>query len=237
MIHPQVNRLGIGALIALTTCSATLLAVRARAAGIPDAAALTYTGYLENPDGTPVAGKKSIGVSVYDAETDGNEVCALKPADVEPVAGRFQLALPEKCTMAVKGNPILWVEVEVEGALLGRTKLGAVPYAIEAAHATTADSAESASSAATATGAAGALKTTLQGLAADVSGLTESDAKHFTQVSAFTGDPHFSECNAAPNNAQSCALMAHYTCLGKGYQTGFFRGDFGGGALGMICVK
>jgi hypothetical protein len=114
------------------------VAVRARAAGIPAAAALTYTGYLENPDGTPVTGKKSIGISVYDAETEGTEVCVVKPADFEPVSGRFQIVLPEKCTAAVAANPDLWVELEVEGSLLGRTKLGAVPYALEAAHADTA---------------------------------------------------------------------------------------------------
>jgi hypothetical protein len=125
--------------VAVVASTVTFLAVRARAAGIPDTDVLTYTGYLENPDGSPVTGNKSIGLSVYDAETDGNEVCTLKPSDIEPVAGRFQLALPEKCTASVKANPDLWLEVMVEGALLGRTKLGAVPYAIEAAHATSAD--------------------------------------------------------------------------------------------------
>ena len=237
MPNSKISRLAFGALVALATCAATLLAVRARAAGIPDAAALTYTGYLENPDGTPVATTKGIGLAFYASESGGKEVCGVKPADIAPVSGRFQIALPDDCADAVKENPDLWVEVEVEGSLLGRTKVGAVPYAIEAAHATTADSAESASSAATADAAAGELKTTLQGLATDLSGLTQKDAKHFTQVSAFTGDPHFSECSADPSNAQYCALMAHYTCVDKGYQTGFFRGDFGGGALGMICVK
>jgi hypothetical protein len=155
-MNQSFRRLATFAVFSLCGSLATLLAVRARAAGIPDAAALTYTGYLENPDGTPVSGNKSIGLSVYDAETDGNEVCALKPADVEPVVGRFQLALPEKCTTAVKANPDLWVEVMVEGALLGRTKLGAVPYAIEAAHATDADEAVHAA-AADAAGTADAL--------------------------------------------------------------------------------
>ncbi len=138
------------ATIALAASLGTLLALRARAAGIPDAAALTYTGYLENPDGTPVIGTKGIGISVYDAESDGNEVCAVKPADVEPVAGRFQLTLPEKCTAAVKANPDLWIEVQVEGSLLGRTRLGAVPYAVEAQNAQRAAAADEATHAATA---------------------------------------------------------------------------------------
>ena len=137
----QVRRLAAYALIAVATSAATLLAVRARAAGIPDAAALTYTGYLENPDGTPVTGQKSIGIVVYDAETKGKAVCRLDPADVEPLAGRFQLTLPDDCNDAVKANPDLWLEVMVEGSLLGRSKLGAVPYAVEASHAVSADAA------------------------------------------------------------------------------------------------
>ena len=131
----NLKRLSVYASIAVVASTATLLAIRARAAGIPAAAALTYTGYLENPDGTPITGKKSIGLSFYDAATDGTEVCVQKPADIEPVAGRFQIALPNKCAAAVQANPDLWVEIEVEGALLGRTKLGAVPYAIEAGRA------------------------------------------------------------------------------------------------------
>jgi hypothetical protein len=108
------------------------------------------TGYLENPDGTALTGNRSIGLTVYDAEVDGDEVCRAKPADIEPVSGRFQITLPEACTAAVGANPNLWVEVEVDGGLLGRTKLGAVPYAIEAGHATSAEEATHAQSADTA---------------------------------------------------------------------------------------
>ena len=137
----QLKRFGAYSAIAVAACGATLLAVRARAAGIPDAGALTYTGYLENPDGTPVTSAKSIGLTIYDAEVDGNAVCAQKTADITPVSGRFQITLPEKCTAAVKANPDLWVEVEVDGAGMGPAKLGAVPYAIEAGHAISADAA------------------------------------------------------------------------------------------------
>ncbi len=35
----------------------------------------------------------------------------------------------------MKANPDLWIEVQVEGSLLGRSKLGAVPYALEAGRA------------------------------------------------------------------------------------------------------
>ncbi len=134
MLHSPVKRLGFGASVAIVTCGVTCFAVRARAAGIPDAAALTYTGYLENPDGTPVTGKKSIGLSVYDAETKAKQFAA----SILPTSSPSQVAfscVADECTDAVKGNPDLWIEIMVEGALLGRTKLGAVPYAVVAGHA------------------------------------------------------------------------------------------------------
>jgi hypothetical protein len=158
---------GLGAIVA----SGVLFVARARAAGIPDADALTYTGYLEDPDGTPVSGTKGIGISLYDAAAKGAEVCRQNVMDFELVAGRFQILLPDTCTTAVKANPNLWVEIQVEGALLGRSKLGAVPYSLEAAHASAADAAKTADAATvadTAKAASGALKDTLTALQSQV---------------------------------------------------------------------
>jgi hypothetical protein len=81
---------------------------------------------------------------------------------VTPVAGRFQLALPD-CQAAVGASPDLWLEAIVDGKSLGRTKLGAVPYAIEASHAVSADSAD---------GASGALATRLDAVEKNVEALT-----------------------------------------------------------------
>jgi hypothetical protein len=53
----------------------------------------------------------------------------------------FQLSLPKACSDAISDNPDVWSELEVDGVPFGRTKLGAVPYAIEAQHALTADNA------------------------------------------------------------------------------------------------
>jgi len=127
--------------------------MQALAAGVPDVNALTYTGYLETPAGVPVTTLVNLNVSVYDAEVAGNKVCEKAVMDLAPVAGRFQVELPDNCVAAVKANPNLWVEILVGGAALGRTKLGAVPYALEAGHATSADSATNATNATTATGA------------------------------------------------------------------------------------
>lgn len=131
--------LGIGGVV-LASSLATFLAVRARAAGIPAANALTYTGYLETPDGQPITDEVDVAVSVWDALKDGNSVCDAKPQKVKPSAGRFQLALPN-CAAAVGANADLWLEATVNGTSLGRTKLGAVPYAVEANHASAADAA------------------------------------------------------------------------------------------------
>lgn len=117
----------------------TFVALRARAAGIPEADALTYTGYIETPDGQPVTTKINVGLRLWDAVDAGNRLCEIEVPDVTPVAGRFQIALPVQCANAIKAKPDTWVEVLIGGAPLGRTKIGAVPYALEAGHATKAD--------------------------------------------------------------------------------------------------
>jgi hypothetical protein len=135
---------GLVALVAL----ASLLAVKARAAGIPETNALTYTGYLEDGDGQPLPGDHSVRVSFWESEEATKDLCSGSNADDTNLqSGRFQIPLPQECADAIKASPDIWVEVEVDGAPLGRTKLGTVPYALEAGHATNADEATHAASA------------------------------------------------------------------------------------------
>jgi hypothetical protein len=144
MTPSRLKTFGIYGSIALVASLATLLAVRARAAGIPDADVLTYTGYLEDADGRPLTDELSgISIEVWDAAEAGERVCDTSVENVTPQAGRFQVVLPPLCVDAVKATPNLWIDVKVEGASLGRTKLGAVPYAIEAGHARSSDQAGS----------------------------------------------------------------------------------------------
>ena len=135
----NLKRFATHALFAVAASAATLLAIRAHAAGIPEKEALTYTGYLESPDGKPVTGTHSISVRFWETATASKALCAGEAGDVELVSGRFQVPLPDDCANAVKANSDLLADVQVDGASLGRTKLGAVPYAIEAGHAATAD--------------------------------------------------------------------------------------------------
>lgn len=128
----------------VSICS-VLIAVRSLAAGVPEADGMTYTGYLEDGDGAALTGDHSVSVRFYAAADAKDELCSGNNADAPSlVSGRFQIALPPKCTDAIKASPDAWAEVEVDGGPLGRTKLGVVPYALEAAHAASADAAASA---------------------------------------------------------------------------------------------
>ena len=158
----RVGRVALVSGIGLVTAGAVLWAVGARGAGVPAANALTYTGYLETPEGAPVTAPVNVSIALWSAASAGTKACEAAAEMVTPVAGRFQITLPQTCTTAVKAQPDLWLETTVDGAALGRTKLGAVPYALEANHATSADSASASS---------GALATELTALKADVAAL------------------------------------------------------------------
>jgi hypothetical protein len=120
------------------TFAAGYLVSRARAAGIPASQPLAYSGVLTDTSGTPLTGSKNILVQFYDQPTAGNTQCTIGPMTVTLTAGAFSIALPDTCTAAVHASTDLWVDVFVDGNSLGRSKLGAVPYAVEAAAATAA---------------------------------------------------------------------------------------------------
>jgi hypothetical protein len=66
------------------------------------------------------------------------------PTGIGLVNGRFSIPLPDDCTIKFGSNAQVWAEVLVGStanavASLGRAKLGAVPYAVEANHAVSAD--------------------------------------------------------------------------------------------------
>ncbi len=126
-----------------------LYVARAGAAGMSGPARLTYSGYLEEPDGTPVSGDKPIALAFYDAAASGKKLgCEISSEPLTHVdRGRFQVPLPDTCVGAIQSTVDIWVDVQVDGLSVGRSKLGVVPYAVEAAHAISATSATSASGA------------------------------------------------------------------------------------------
>jgi hypothetical protein len=142
-MKPSFRRLLTVGGIAVGASALTLLAVRARAAGIPEADGMTYTGYLEDGEGQPLAGEHSIAVQFWESAEATDDLCTGSLDSAELQSGRFQVPLPVSCSDAVKESPDVWVSVSVDGASLGRTKLGTVPYALEAGRATTAATAGS----------------------------------------------------------------------------------------------
>lgn len=223
---------------------------------------LTYRGYLETPDGVPVSGVHNIGIRLMDAPDGGDERCGLPSNDVNLVEGWFALTLPETCADAIAGSAESWLAIEVDGAELGRSKLGAVPYAIQANssdraqhasscdHASLADSATVSETCATATkadGASGALEQRLAALERRANTL-ESLAATFVQqidtayLTASDGLAGFAETCLETKSLQPCAVAAHRKCVASGYTTGWLLGEQGtlsSGAtfLAVACVK
>ncbi len=107
---------------------------RARADGAPTMQPLYYSGVLED-GGRPVEGARSVTVRLFDAAMGGTAVCTTISPTAQVTGGRFRLALDAACTGAVQANPNLWAEVIVDAVTFPRQKLGAVPYALEAARA------------------------------------------------------------------------------------------------------
>ena len=110
---------------------------RARADGIPTMSPLTYAGTLEE-GGAPVNGSRNIRITVWDdaLSTDSaHSRCTTIASGTNVTSGRFQVTLDAACAGVVHATPDLWLEVEVNGGSLGRTKISAVPFAVEAARA------------------------------------------------------------------------------------------------------
>jgi hypothetical protein len=107
----------------------------ALAAGTPVVTPLIYSGRLTEA-GAAVTGDRPISVFLWDDATSTDAVhrrCATIPAAPLVVRdGRFDIALDPTCRPVVESTGELWVEVQVSGTSMGRTKIGAVPYALEA---------------------------------------------------------------------------------------------------------
>jgi hypothetical protein len=130
MIRSQYVFVGITALASIGLG----YAFRARASGIPTANALTYAGVLSDANGQ-INGMHNIQIFVYDAAMNGNELCHSTSASTSITNGQFAVQLPDTCTAAVGGNANAWIHVLVDGSDTGPSKIGAIPYAVEASHA------------------------------------------------------------------------------------------------------
>jgi len=135
MTTPQGMRIGLVAAAICTTVGLVGYRFgRAHADGAPTMQPLYYGGVLDD-GGRPVEGSRNITVRLWDAATGGTAVCTTVSPNTPLSGGRFRVALEASCGSAVQANPDLWAEVIVDSTTFARQKLGAVPYALEAARA------------------------------------------------------------------------------------------------------
>jgi len=124
----------------IAAAAVTGIAVNLRSAsadGVPATNPLYYSGRIAE-SGAPVTGTRSIIIDFWDdaASTDASHrKCESVSAATTVTNGLFRVALDASCVTAVHGNRDLWAEIFVGTTSLGRRKIGAVPYALEAAHA------------------------------------------------------------------------------------------------------
>lgn len=120
------------ALGSICAVGATYVVNEVRAAGVPSDSPLVYSGVLEQ-DGAPVDGAFEISLVLWDADSGGNSLCETTPGSPTMVEnGSFQISLDASCADAFAEHSDVWLQVVVNGDSLGRTKVNAVPYALEA---------------------------------------------------------------------------------------------------------
>jgi len=128
-------------LLSLLVCSVASVGIGyvVHADGAPTTQPLFYSGTLED-DGVLAEGNYAIRLTLHDAVTAGAVVCMSETAAVPVVAGRFRMDVSD-CADELQTEPDAWAAVQFTGsdgtphAIPGRTKVGAVPYAMEAQHA------------------------------------------------------------------------------------------------------
>lgn len=109
----------------------------AHAEGVPSQDPLTYFGLLEQ-NGAAFDGVKAMTLRLWSAASNSNQLCSTSPAGgVQVQKGRFKIILDKSCVDAVRANPEAWTELQVDTETMPRSKLGAVPYALEATRSTT----------------------------------------------------------------------------------------------------
>jgi hypothetical protein len=134
----------IGACGLAVTSAFAGYAMKAVAGGIPAPIAMYYAGTLTE-GGQLANGPRSISVNIWpDATSQGTPLCSTALPSVPVQNGQFRIPLTSACKLAINANKNAYIEVIDGSTSLGRTPIGAVPYAVEADHASNADNAANA---------------------------------------------------------------------------------------------
>lgn len=117
--------------------------LRVLAENVPAQTPLFYAGVLEE-NGQLVDGERSVTLTAWSAERDGDTVCTSESDALEVRAGHFRMALSDACVLALRDparSADVWIAVSFKDAggtphdIPGRSKVGAVPFALRAASA------------------------------------------------------------------------------------------------------
>lgn len=124
----------IGSLSILAVIILTSYWIGRARADVAETQSLSYSGILTDPNGMPLTGDKNVQLQVFpDQDSDSTTaLCSVGPTTKTLAAGAFSVELPQLCVDAIHSHQHLWVELFVDGNSLGRSKLGAVPYALKA---------------------------------------------------------------------------------------------------------
>lgn len=137
----------IAAFIALSIAGGSwwATAVADRAASAPP---IVYTGQILE-DGLPsIDGMRSIGLSLWAAPSGATGgLCDMPPQSLATASGYFSLNLSTDCADVFEANEEVYVQLNVDGTPLPRTRVGATPFAVRAEFATEADIATAAETA------------------------------------------------------------------------------------------
>lgn len=110
-----------------------------RAEGAPKTQPLWYAGTVADAAGAPLEGEHSVTLRLFPALTGGSPACATAPIAVVFQKGRFRLdASAGACMTAISGTSDLFAELSVDDKTFPRSKIAAVPFALEAARASAA---------------------------------------------------------------------------------------------------
>jgi hypothetical protein len=191
-----------------------------RAAGPPTQQPLWYSGTVSNAAGEPISGNHKVGVRLFDStDKTAQSLCLVGPKDVSFDSGRFRVDVSQceskQQTAAVFASKTdLYVELTIDddGKPFERTKIGAVPFALEAQHAVSATSAANAAAATRATAAdhADTAENAVHATTADTAGSATRAAA--LNASAITLES--TSCTYRDNSYTDCVCAAGSIAIG-----------------------